>query len=94
MSSRARRLERFALPGSAASPLPLLMYSPSGYFARVVATAIEQAAQPLAGYRAFESEMTDVLGDLAQQGMGMAWLPDSSFVAGRLGELVPAGDGA
>lgn len=43
------------LPGSASQPVPLLMYSPSGYFARVVDTAIEQSAEPLCGYRAFEA---------------------------------------
>ncbi|QNK68826.1 LysR family transcriptional regulator [Variovorax sp. PAMC26660] len=83
-----------ALPGTSAKPVPLLMYSPSGYFARVVDSAIEQSPQPLFGYRAFEAEMTDVLGDLASQGMGIAWLPDSSFVSGRLADLVPVGDGA
>ena len=85
---------RLMLPGCASAPVPLLMYSRSGYFARVVDTALEQSGQPLVGYRAFEAEMTDVLGDLALQGMGVAWLPDSSFVSGRLKELVPLGEGA
>lgn len=83
-----------ALPGTPERPVPLLMYSASGYFARVVDSAIEQSSQPLFGYRAFEAEMTDVLGDLASQGLGVAWLPDSSFVAGRLADLVPVGEGA
>jgi DNA-binding transcriptional LysR family regulator len=82
-----------ALPGSTPKPLPLLMYSPSGYFARVVDSALEQAQQQLHGYRAFESEMSDVLGDLAAQGMGIAWLSDSSFQSGRLPNLVAVGDG-
>lgn len=85
---------RLTLPGTAAQPVPLLMYSPSGYFSRVVASAIEQASQRLVGYRAFEAEMTDVLGDLALNGVGIAWLPESSFVSGRLAGLVPVGDGA
>lgn len=85
---------QLVLPGTAAAPVPLLMYSPSGYFSRVVDSAIEQSPKALFGYRAFETEMTDVLGDLALQGMGIAWLPDSSFVSGRLAELVAVGDGA
>jgi LysR family transcriptional regulator, hypochlorite-specific transcription factor HypT len=85
---------RLELPGTVSRPLPLLMYSASGYFARLVDSAIEQSARRLVGYRAFESEMTDVLGDLALQGMGIAWLPDSSFVSGWLAGLVPVGDGA
>jgi DNA-binding transcriptional LysR family regulator len=80
------------LPGTEAKPLPLLMYSPSGYFARVVDSALEQAQQQLHGSRAFESEMSDVLGDLAAQGMGIAWLSDSSFQNGRLPNLVAVGD--
>jgi DNA-binding transcriptional LysR family regulator len=83
-----------ALPGTALQPIPLLMYSPTVYFARVVETAIESAPQRLFGFRAFEVEMSDVLGDLAQQGFGVAWLPDSSFQRGRLPELVAVGDGA
>lgn len=67
---------------------------PVANFSRVVDSAIEQSSQRLGGYRAFEAEMTDVLGDLALHGMGIAWLPDSSFVSGRLGGLVPVGDGA
>ena len=85
---------RLELPGTVSRPLPLLMYSASGYFARVVDAAIEQSAQRLVGHRVFEAEMTDVLGDLALQGMGIAWLPDSSFVSGRLAGLLPVGDGA
>jgi len=83
-----------AWPGSASQPVPLLMYSPGSYFARVVDSAIEQSPQPLFGYRAFEAEMTDILADLACQGMGIAWLPDSSFGPGRLQNLVAIGEGA
>ena len=36
--------------------------------------------------------MTEALAGLAEQGLGVAWLPDSSFGPGRLGGLVPAGD--
>jgi len=80
-------------PGTALQPVPLLMYSTSVYFARVVETAIENAPRRLFGFRAFEVEMSDVLGDLAQQGFGTAWLPDSSFQRGRLRGLVAVGNG-
>jgi DNA-binding transcriptional LysR family regulator len=80
-----------ALPGTADRPVPLLMYSPSVYFARVVDTAIDSAPQALHGHRAMEAAMSDVLADLAQAGLGIAWLPDSSFVGGRYPRLVPAG---
>lgn len=84
---------RAALPGTAAEPIPLLMYSPTVYFARVVEAAIESAPRKLFGFRAFEVEMSDALGALAGHGLGVAWLPDSSFHEGRLGDLVAVGDG-
>jgi DNA-binding transcriptional LysR family regulator len=63
------------------------------YFARVVETVVENAPRKLFGFRAFEVEMSDVLGDLAEQGFGIAWLPDSSFQRGRLQGLVAVGEG-
>ena len=84
---------RATFPGTALQPAPLLMYSATVYFAHVVETAIENAPRKLFGFRAFEAEMSDVLGDLAQQGFGIAWLPDSSFRRGRLPALVAVGDG-
>ena len=84
---------RANLPGTALQPVPLLMYSPSVYFARVVETVIENATRKLHGFRAMEVEMSDVLGDLAEQGLGIAWLPESSFQRGRLGGLVAMGEG-
>lgn len=84
---------RFDFPGHEAKPVPLLMYSPSSYFSRIVELSIEQAPVPVVGYRAFESEMTEVLAGLACQGLGVSWLPDSSFADGRMGQLQPLGDG-
>jgi DNA-binding transcriptional LysR family regulator len=80
------------LPGTVASPLPLLMYSPTVYFARVVDGVIGKSQRKLHGHRVFEAEMTEALAGLAEQGLGVAWLPDSSFEHGRLKCLVPAGD--
>jgi len=85
---------RAALPGTAVQPVPLLMYAASGYFARVVDAAIENAPQPVFGFRVFEVEMSDVLADLAAQGLGIAWLPDSSFQRSGLEGLAPVGEGA
>ncbi|WP_332871342.1 LysR substrate-binding domain-containing protein [Rhodoferax ferrireducens] len=81
------------MPGTAVQLVPLLMYSPSVYFARVVETAIESAPRKLFGFRVLEVAMSDVLGDLAEQGFGIAWLPTSSFQGGRLKNLVAVGDG-
>jgi LysR family transcriptional regulator, hypochlorite-specific transcription factor HypT len=72
---------------------PLLMYSPGSYFARIVDSVVEQSTRPLSFHRAFQCDMTDVLADLAVQGLGVAWLPDSSFMQGQLGDLEPVGGG-
>jgi DNA-binding transcriptional LysR family regulator len=84
---------RVAFPGSEGQPLPLLAYAPTVYFARVVQTAIESAHPRLTGRLVAEAEMSELLGDLALQGLGVAWLPDSSFCGGRLQGLVPLGGG-
>jgi LysR family transcriptional regulator, hypochlorite-specific transcription factor HypT len=84
---------RVALPGNESHPMPLLMYSPTVYFARVVEIACDRAPEKIFGYRVFEAEMSDVLGDLASSGLGVAWLPDSSFRPNRDWNLVPLGDG-
>ncbi len=81
-----------ALPGTPSRPVPLLMYSPTVYFARVVDGVIAKGDRKVHGMRVFEAEMTEALAGLAEQGLGVAWLPDSSFGPGRLGGLVPAGD--
>jgi DNA-binding transcriptional LysR family regulator len=83
---------RGGLPGTAAHPVPLLMYSPTVYFARVVDGAIAKSNRRLHGTRVFEAEMTEALGGLAEQGLGVVWLPDSSLEHGRLKSLVFAGD--
>lgn len=84
---------RVNLPGTQSNPIPLLLYASTVYFARVVKTAIESANQALVGYCEAEAEMSEVLGGLALEGLGVAWLPDSSFCGGHFNGLVPLGDG-
>ncbi len=75
-------------PGRATRPLPLLMYTPGIYFARIVDLTLAAAPEPLIGRRVLESDMSDVLRDMALAGFGIAWLPDRTVAAGRPG-LVP-----
>ncbi len=70
--------ERWRLPGDKASPLPLLTYSPGAYLGRMVELIIEAAPQPLFSHRLIESDMADVLREMAVAGYGVAWLPESS----------------
>jgi DNA-binding transcriptional LysR family regulator len=73
-----------ALPGKASHPVPLLMYSPGVYFARLVDLILENA--PIAGVRVIESDMSDVLCEMAAAGRGVAWLMESTAAAhGRKG---------
>jgi LysR family transcriptional regulator, hypochlorite-specific transcription factor HypT len=79
-----------AFPGREGKPLPLLAYSPGVYFARLVELALESAPQRLHGQRYAESDMADVLCRMAEAGLGVAWLPESTVVAAG-GLLAPLG---
>ena len=91
---------RFGFPGVEGRPVPLLMYSPGVYFARLVDLIIEAAPQPLFGARLAETDMADVLHGMTIAGHGVAWLTQSTLAArgstmtgGREAqhELVPVG---
>jgi DNA-binding transcriptional LysR family regulator len=89
----AAQAGRWSLPGDKASPLPLLMYSPGAYLGRMVDLIIEAAPQPLVAQRLIESDMADVLREMAVAGYGVAWLPECS--AATAGDrLVAIGDEA
>ena len=82
---------RVSLPGRATHPVPLLMYSPGVYFARLVDLILENA--PVFGSRIIESDMSDVLRDMAFTGRGVAWLTESTVAAaGRKGLTAIGGD--
>jgi DNA-binding transcriptional LysR family regulator len=83
--------QRWRLPGDAADPLPLLMYSPRAYLGRMVDLIIEGAPQTLIGPRILESDMADVLATMAAAGYGVAWLPDCA-AAGMEAQLFPLDD--
>ena len=83
--------EAYALPGDPTRPLPLLMYSNTVYFARLVDLAIEGAGGLPQARMVIESDMSDILRDMAVAGHGIAWLPDSTVSAGAKGALVPIG---
>lgn len=81
---------RWALPGQAKSPLPLLMYSAGAYLGRMVDLIVEAAPAPLTGHRVIESDMADVLREMAIAGYGIAWLPECAAESAR-GRLVAIG---
>jgi DNA-binding transcriptional LysR family regulator len=72
---------RWQLPGSASAPLPLLAYYSGTYLGRMVDLIVEAAQEPLIGRRLIESDMADVLRDMAIAGHGVAWLPECTAAA-------------
>jgi DNA-binding transcriptional LysR family regulator len=80
------------LPGTPALPVPLLMYSVGVYFARLVDLIFETAGERVVGTRILENDMSDVLRDMALAGHGVAWLPDSTVLAGVRGLVALDGD--
>ncbi len=67
---------RFRLPGTPQAPVPLLMYSQGGYFARLVGIIIEQAPHRLHATHLVETDTSDALCDFVAAGQGVGWLPD------------------
>ena len=72
-------------------PTPLLMYSAGTYLGRMVDLIAQSAPEPLVGQGVFESDMADVLANVAVSGQGIAWLPDCTAI--QKGDLLtPLGD--
>lgn len=80
-------------PGRPDEQVPLLMYSPTVYFGRVVNLIVESANQPLHGQCVVECDMTDVLRNMALAGRGIAWLPEVSAPELQASALVAIDDG-
>lgn len=78
-------------PGTPRRPLPMLRYSPGIYFARLVEATIDKAPTPLHFTRVVDSDMADVLREMAIAGHGVAWLPDSGITPAAADALVPLG---
>ncbi len=78
-------------PGTPRRPVPLLRYSRGIYFARLVDAIIDSAPAPLASIPVMESDMADVLREMALAGHGVAWLPDSGITPASAERLTPVG---
>ncbi|HRE19859.1 MAG TPA: LysR family transcriptional regulator [Rhabdaerophilum sp.] len=83
--------ERIQLPGGARNPVPLLSYTPGVYFSRLVDLIVDSAGGIPHFRTVIESDMSDVLRDMAIAGHGIAWLPESTVAAGPKDALVPIG---
>jgi len=76
-------------PGSRDQPMALLMYSPGAYLARMVDLVLDSAPLRLVGRRVFESDMADVLRNMAISGHGIAWLPECTAASAPDATLAP-----
>lgn len=83
--------EGYAFPGEPGKPLPLLMYSNGVYFARLVDLAVETAGGISHARKVMETDMSDILRDMAVAGHGIAWLPESTAATAPKDALVPIG---
>lgn len=82
----------FALPGSAARPLPLLAYSAGAFIGNVAEMIRLNARTPAHLHRIFETHMSEALKAMLVAGHGLGWLPESCVAAElRDGRLTMAG---
>lgn len=82
----------FSLPGSKAHPLPCLAYTPTSYFGRVVEHILARNDQSCCLLNCYESDMAELLKNMALSGHGVAWLPETSISRELAeGRLVRAG---
>ncbi len=83
---------RFALPGSAAQPVPYLSYGTETFLYRAVDLHLN--SHPVTAFLSpvFSNSVADTLLALAVDGQGIAWLPESLVTQGGGGGLVAAGD--
>lgn len=66
------------LPGTSAAPLPFLAYSAPAYLSRVVDSILRESPQRAWLDRRYESDMSESLKVMAQEGHGVAWLPEQA----------------
>ncbi|MEZ5645849.1 MAG: LysR substrate-binding domain-containing protein [Burkholderiaceae bacterium] len=84
----------FALPGTAAQPLPYLAYAPGAYLGRVLEQVLKQNGSPLHLDRIYETDMAEGLKAMALEGHGVAFLPSSAVRREvRSRRLISAGAG-
>lgn len=68
----------FQLPGSAGSPLSYLSYTNNAYLGRMVELVQADAISPLHLEKIYETDTAEALKMLAQEGHGVAFLPESA----------------
>lgn len=85
----------FSLPGRKNSPIPYLAYTATTFLGRIVDVILKQSPAPHFLERCYEADMAMLLMNMAKEGYGVAWVPESAVAdALQQGSLVRAGDAA
>ncbi len=84
---------RYALPGSATQSIPYVAYAHDSLFGKAVDQLILGKTHTCFLQRRFENVYSHTLKSMAREGLGLAWLPESSILPDlEKGSLCRAGD--
>lgn len=82
----------FSLPGRKNNPLPYLAYTSTTFLGRIVEVILQRAPAPHFLDLCHEADMAMLLVNMAREGHGVAWVPESAAIeALQQGQLVRAG---
>ncbi|RAS16011.1 DNA-binding transcriptional LysR family regulator [Microvirgula sp. AG722] len=85
------REPRFRLPGTREAPAPLLGYAANAYFRLMTELILDNAPEPCHLTLRYETDMAEGLKNMALEGHGIAFLPQSAVTREvRHGQLAPA----
>lgn len=73
----ASGMPAFDLTGRKKQPIPYLAYTATSFLGRVVDFIHKQSSRPVALERCYEADMAMLLMNMAKEGYGVAWLPES-----------------
>lgn len=71
----------FRLPGRDNAPIPYLAYTGTSFLGRVVDVILRRAGTPAVLELCYEADMAMLLMNMAREGYGVAWVPESAAQA-------------
>lgn len=82
----------FRLPGKKSVPVPYLAYTSTTFLGRIVEIILKQSPTPHCLELCYEADMAMLLMNMAKEGYGVAWVPESAAEGAlQQGELIRAG---
>ncbi|MBC8158688.1 MAG: LysR family transcriptional regulator, partial [Alphaproteobacteria bacterium] len=84
---------KFNLPGNGKSPIPHLVYASDAFLGKLVAHLLEKSSVPCFLKTYYENSLAEALKTAAIEGLGLAWLPESTILTAlETNQLVRGGD--